>query len=156
MRGGIRVFSEMEAEEQEMRRCCHHLHQQGVVTWWLDSCVVLILTLEGIYFRWTKPKPATTEAMDQTAGVQNSLCRLRGVCFAENRQHNFFPKDSPRGCDSGGNHPNFCEAQLLFSIVEPTETYSIVKALASAHSCAMFTLKYCSAKYNFIKGKPHL
>lgn len=52
-----------------------------------------------------------------------------------------FPKDSPTGCESEGNHPNFCEAQLLFCATEPTETCCSVKTLASAQACALFTLK---------------
>lgn len=98
----------------------------------------------------------TTEAPNHKVGEQNIHCRLRRLSVVENKQHKFFPKGSPTGCDSEGNQPNFCEAKLLFSVTEPTETCCIVKTLASAQACALFTLKYCSVKNSFIKGKPHL
>lgn len=85
-------------------------------------------------------------------GEQNILCRLKRAGFVENKQCNFFPKDSPTGCESEGNHPIFYEAQLLLSIREPTEICCVEKSLASAETCALFTHKYCNIKSNFIKG----
>lgn len=62
----------------------------------------------------------TTEAMNHTVGEQNTLCRLRRASFVANKHHEFFHKDNPTGCDSEGNHPNFCEAQFLSGVTEPT------------------------------------
>lgn len=97
----------------------------------------------------------TTEAVNHTLWEQNTLCRLRRASFVANEQHKFFPKDNPTGCDSEGNRPNFCEAQLLSGVTEPTETSCIVKTLASTQACALFTLEYCSIKNSFFLKESH-
>lgn len=154
MKGCIRGFSEIEAEEQDMSWNWHRFPSAEYcdqVTRFL--CLVNSHCGRG-NFRWAKPVMTTTEALNHTAGEQNILCRLRRASFVENKQK-FFPKGSPTECDSEGNHPNFYETQLLFGVTEPTETCCIVKTLASAQACALFTFEYCSVKNSF-KGKPHL
>lgn len=126
-------------------------HPQDFVTRWPDSYFV-DSHLGRDDFRWVKTTTATTEALDHMVGEQNILCRLKRAGFVENKQHNFFPKDSPTGCDSEGNHPIFYEAQILLSVREPTEVCCVEKSLASAQTCVLFTDKYCNIKSNFIKG----
>lgn len=77
-------------------------------------------------FRWVKPTVTTTEAPNHAVGEQNILWRLwRPVLLRMNTT--IFSKNSPTGCESEGSHPNFCEAQLLFCVTEPTETCYSVK-----------------------------
>lgn len=132
MKGCTRVFSDTEAEELEMSWDMALLPSAQYceqVTRFL--CFVNSLCARD-NFRRAKPKMTTTEAMNHTVGEQNTLCRLRRASCVANKHHKFFQKDNPTGCDSEGNHPNFCEAQFLSGVTEPTETCSIVKTLASA------------------------